>query len=60
MIDCIFLFSYGEFLGVNYFNKRLKYYVEKVGVKDKKVIVYVYWYIWVKMMILNGCDFFML
>mgnify|MGYP001024517560 CR=1 FL=1 len=58
--DRIFLSSYGEPLGANHFNKRLKYYAEKAGVKDKKVTAHVYRHTWAKTMILNGCDPFTL
>ncbi|OTW88941.1 tyrosine-type recombinase/integrase [Bacillus thuringiensis serovar sumiyoshiensis] len=56
----IFLSSYGEPLGANHFNKRLKYYAEKAGIKDKKVTAHVYRHTWAKNMILNGCDAFTL
>lgn len=58
--DRIFLSVYGEPLGANQFNKRLKYYAEKAGVKDKKVTAHVYRHTWAKNMILNGCDAFTL
>ncbi|WP_326847936.1 site-specific integrase [Bacillus safensis] len=56
----IFLSSYGEPLGQNHFNKRLKYYVENAGIKDKKVTAHVYRHTWAKNMTLNGCDSFTL
>ncbi|MGG3926888.1 tyrosine-type recombinase/integrase [Metabacillus fastidiosus] len=56
----IFLSTYGEPLSANHFNKRLKYYAEKAGIKDKKVTAHVYRHTWAKNMILNGCDAFTL
>ncbi|MET3506252.1 integrase/recombinase XerD [Halalkalibacter oceani] len=56
----VFLSSYGEPLGANHFNKRLKYYAENAGVKGKKVTAHVYRHTWAKNMILNGCDPFTL
>ncbi|MGY4788494.1 tyrosine-type recombinase/integrase [Bacillus sp. OHL2] len=56
----IFLSSYGEPLGQNHFNKRLKYYAENAGIKDKKVTAHVYRHTWAKNMTLNGCDSFTL
>ncbi|MFB1098286.1 tyrosine-type recombinase/integrase [Terribacillus sp. JSM ZJ617] len=58
--DRLFLSSYGEPLGQNHFNKRLKYYGEKAGIKDKKVTAHVYRHTWAKNMTLNGCDAFTL
>ncbi|KPB04720.1 tyrosine-type recombinase/integrase [Bacillus sp. CHD6a] len=58
--DRIFLSSYGEPLGQNHFNKRLKYYAENAGIKDKKVTAHVYRHTWAKNMTLNGCDSFTL
>ncbi|MFS0647042.1 tyrosine-type recombinase/integrase [Siminovitchia sp. 179-K 8D1 HS] len=58
--DRIFLSSYGEPLGQNQFNKRLKYYADKAGVTGKKVTAHVYRHTWAKNMILNGCDPFTL
>jgi integrase/recombinase XerD len=58
--DRVFLSSYGEPLGQNHFNKRLKYYSEKAGIKDKKVTAHVYRHTWAKNMTLNGCDAFTL
>ena len=58
--DRIFLSSYGEPLGQNHFNKRLKYYAEKAGIEGKKVTAHVYRHTWAKNMILNGCDPFTL
>ncbi|MFD1445776.1 tyrosine-type recombinase/integrase [Oceanobacillus profundus] len=58
--DRIFLSSYGEPLGQNHFNKRLKYYAEKADIKDKKVTAHVYRHTWAKNMTLNGCDSFTL
>jgi integrase/recombinase XerD len=56
----IFLSSYGEPLGQNHFNKRLKYYAEKAGITGKKVTAHVYRHTWAKNMILDGCDPFTL
>ncbi|MET3683664.1 integrase/recombinase XerD [Alkalibacillus flavidus] len=58
--DRLFLSSYGEPLGQNHFNKRLKYYAEKAGVNAKKVTAHVYRHTWARSMILNGCDPFTL
>ncbi|MCA1027844.1 tyrosine-type recombinase/integrase [Cytobacillus kochii] len=58
--DRVFLSCYGEPLGQNQFNKRLKYYAEKAGITDKKVTAHVYRHTWAKNMILNGCDAFTL
>ncbi|WP_077624957.1 tyrosine-type recombinase/integrase [Sediminibacillus massiliensis] len=58
--DRIFLSSYGEPLGANHYNKRLKYYAKKAGVSGKKVTAHVYRHTWAKNMILNGCDPFTL
>lgn len=58
--DRIFLSSYGEPLGQNHFNKRLKFYAEKAGIAGKKVTAHVYRHTWAKNMILNGCDPFTL
>lgn len=58
--DRIFLSSYGEPLGANHFNKRLKYYAEKAGIQGKKVTAHVYRHTWARSMVLNGCDAFTL
>lgn len=58
--DRIFLSSYGEPLGQNHFNKRLKFYGEKAGINGKKVTAHVYRHTWAKNMTLNGCDAFTL
>lgn len=58
--DRLLLSSYGEPLGQNHFNKRLKYYAEKAGIKGKKVTAHVYRHTWAKNMTLNGCDAFTL
>lgn len=58
--DRLFLSSYGEPLGANHYNKRLKYYAEKAGITDKKTTSHVYRHTWAKNMILNGCDPFTL
>ncbi|MFN7251813.1 MAG: tyrosine-type recombinase/integrase [Anaerobacillus sp.] len=56
----VFLSSYGEPLGQNHFNKRLKYYADKAEIKGKKVTAHVYRHTWAKNMTLNGCDSFTL
>ncbi|MCA1319766.1 tyrosine-type recombinase/integrase [Bacillus tianshenii] len=58
--DRLFLSCYGEPLGWNQLNKRLKYYAEKAGIDGKKVTAHVYRHTWAKSMILNGCDAFTL
>ncbi|MDM5339697.1 tyrosine-type recombinase/integrase [Fictibacillus enclensis] len=58
--DRIFLSCYGEPLGHNQFNKRLKYYGLKAGIAAKKMTCHVYRHTWAKNMILNGCDPFTL
>ncbi|PFP30101.1 integrase [Bacillus sp. AFS073361] len=58
--DRLFLSSYGENLGWNQLNKRLKYYAKKAGIDGKKVTSHVYRHTWAKNMILNGCDPFTL
>lgn len=58
--DRVFLSSYGEPLGANHFNKRLKYYAEKASVTGKKVTAHVYRHTWARSMVLNGCDPFTL
>lgn len=58
--DRIFLSQWGEPLGQNQFNKRLKYYADKAGIKGKKVTAHVYRHTWAKNMTLNGCDAFTL
>lgn len=58
--DRIFLSQWGEPLGQNHFNKRLKYYADKAGIKGKKVTAHVYRHTWAKNMTLNGCDAFTL
>ncbi|MFS0559618.1 site-specific integrase [Terribacillus sp. 179-K 1B1 HS] len=58
--DRLFLSSYGEPLGQNHFNKRLKYYAEKAGVTAKKRTAHVYRHTWAKNMVLEGCDAFTL
>lgn len=56
----LFLSTYGEPLGPNQMNKRLKYYAEKAEIKAEKVTAHVYRHTWAKQMILNGCDAFTL
>lgn len=58
--DRVFLSCYGEPLEENQFNKRLKYYAEKAGIKGKKTTAHAYRHTWAKNMILNGCDAFTL
>ncbi|MEH6992914.1 tyrosine-type recombinase/integrase [Neobacillus drentensis] len=58
--DRLFLSTYGENLGWNQLNKRLKYHAEKAGIDGKKVTSHVYRHTWAKNMILNGCDPFTL
>ncbi|MFY4775527.1 tyrosine-type recombinase/integrase [Metabacillus sp. RGM 3146] len=58
--DRLFLSSYGDPIGPNHFNKRLKYYAEKAGIEAKKLTAHVYRHTWAKNMILNGCDPFTL
>ncbi|WP_391116657.1 tyrosine-type recombinase/integrase [Psychrobacillus sp. L3] len=58
--DRVFLSQFGEPLGQNHFNKRLKYYADKAGIKNKKVTAHVYRHTWAKNMTLNGCDSFTL
>jgi len=58
--DRIFLSQWGEPLGQNHFNKRLKYYADRAGIKGKKVTAHVYRHTWAKNMTLNGCDSFTL
>jgi integrase/recombinase XerD len=56
--DRIFLSCYGDPIGPNHFNKRLKYYGEKAGIDGKKMTAHVYRHTWAKNMVLNGCDAF--
>ncbi|SOC12971.1 integrase/recombinase XerD [Ureibacillus xyleni] len=58
--DRIFLSQWGEPLGQNHFNKRLKFYADKAGITDKKVTAHVYRHTWAKNMVLNGADAFTL
>ncbi|MDF1510186.1 tyrosine-type recombinase/integrase [Robertmurraya sp. DFI.2.37] len=58
--DRLFLSCYGENLGWNQLNKRLKYYAKKAGINGKKVTSHVYRHTWAKNMVLNGCDPFTL
>lgn len=60
--DRVFLSSFGEALGENHFNKRLKYYAEKAGIdpKKKKVTAHAYRHTWATSMIKNGVDPFTL
>lgn len=58
--DRIFMSCYGEPVTPNHFNKRLKYYGEKAGVKGKKMSAHVYRHTWARAMILNGADIFTL
>ncbi|SDT19518.1 integrase/recombinase XerD [Paenibacillaceae bacterium GAS479] len=54
--DRLFLSVYGEPIGPNHFNKRLKYYGEKAGVAGKKMTAHVYRHTWAKTMVTNGAD----
>lgn len=56
--DRIFLSSYGEPLGQNQFNKRLKFYAEKAGIdtKQKRCTAHAYRHTWATNMLKNGCD----
>lgn len=58
--DRIFLSCFGEPLGHNQFNKRLKYYGQKAGISGKKMTAHVYRHTWAKNMTLNGTDPFTL
>lgn len=54
--DRIILSCYGDPIGANQFNKRLKYYGEKAGIEAKKMTAHVYRHTWAKLMVLNGAD----
>lgn len=56
--DRIFLSSFGEPLGQNQFNKRLKFYAEKAGIdtKKKRCTAHAYRHTWATNMLRNGCD----
>ncbi len=58
--DRLFMSCFGEPLGQNQFNKRLKYYGEKAGVSGKKMTAHVYRHSWAKNLTLNGADPFSL
>ncbi|OMD80438.1 MULTISPECIES: site-specific integrase [Paenibacillus] len=58
--DRVFLSCFGQPLGANQFNKRLKYYGEKAGVNGKKMTAHVYRHTWAKNMTLSGADPFSL
>jgi integrase/recombinase XerD len=58
--DRIFLSCFGEPLGANQFNKRLKFYGVKAGISGKKMTAHVYRHTWAKNMTLNGADPFSL
>jgi len=58
--DRVFLSCYGEPLGANQFNKRLKYYAQKAGVTGKKLTAHVWRHTWAKNMVLSGSDPFTL
>lgn len=58
--DRIFMSCFGEPLGANNFNKRLKYYGEKAGISGKKMTAHVYRHTWAKNMTINGADPFSL
>ncbi|MHA6251945.1 tyrosine-type recombinase/integrase [Oceanobacillus sp. CAU 1775] len=54
----LFLSSYGEPLGKNQFNKRLKYYAEKAGIdpRKKRVTAHTYRHTWATEMVKAGVD----
>lgn len=56
--DRIFLSSYGEPLGQNQFNKRLKHYAEQANIdtKKKRCTAHAYRHTWATNMLKNGCD----
>ncbi|WP_048744986.1 MULTISPECIES: tyrosine-type recombinase/integrase [Paenibacillus] len=54
--DRLFLSVYGDPIGPNHFNKRLKYYAEKAGIADKKMTAHVWRHTWAKGMVTNGAD----
>jgi integrase/recombinase XerD len=58
--DRMFMSCFGEPLGQNQFNKRLKYYGQKAGVNGKKMTAHVYRHTWAKILTLNGADPFSL
>jgi integrase/recombinase XerD len=58
--DRLFMSCFGEPLGQNQFNKRLKYYGDKAGVSGKKMTAHVYRHTWAKNLTLNGADPFSL
>jgi integrase/recombinase XerD len=58
--DRLFMSCFGEPLGQNQFNKRLKYYGEKAEVSGKKMTAHVYRHTWAKNLTLNGADPFSL
>jgi integrase/recombinase XerD len=58
--DRIFMSCFGEPLGANQFNKRLKYYGKKAGISGKKLTAHVYRHTWAKNMTINGVDPFSL
>ncbi|MEK3720565.1 tyrosine-type recombinase/integrase [Paenibacillus sp. FSL H8-0034] len=58
--DRLFMSCFGEPLGQNHFNKRLKYYGEKAGISGKKMTAHVYRHTWAKNLTINGADPFSL
>ncbi|MCQ4363028.1 tyrosine-type recombinase/integrase [Mycobacterium gordonae] len=54
--DRLFLSCFGDPIGPNHFNKRLKFYGERAGVSGKKMTAHVYRHTWAKSMVLNGAD----
>lgn len=54
--DRLFLSWNGDPIGLNHFDKRLKFYAEKAGIKDKKVTSHVYRHTWARNMTLAGAD----
>lgn len=51
--DSVFVSSLGDQLTTNHFNKRLKFYAERAGIKTKKVTAHVYRHTWAKIMIVD-------
>ncbi len=58
--DRIFMSCFGEPLGANHFNKRLKYHGKRAGINGKKLTAHVYRHTWAKNMTLSGADPFTL
>lgn len=60
--DRLFLSSYGEPLGQNHFNKRLKYYAEKAGLDPTKrrCTAHAYRHYWATKLVKSGIDIYTL